>query len=140
MHCNYSQLPSSVHHIHWRLAHTMTRQQQQYFLLHQDLLTFVVALRYLPIGGLKEFNQVSVKLAYGDNSPAIQDARVAAVQSLSGTGSCRLMAEFMQRWMPGSKVFYLHVLLWGTPGGGGGGGIVWGELPEYHHTQPKHAC
>ena len=80
---------------------------------------FVVILRYLPIGGLKEFNQVSVKLAYGDNSQAIQDARVAAVQSLSGTGSCRLMAEFMQRWMPGSKVYYLHLLLWGTHGGGG---------------------
>ena len=61
-------------------------------------------LRYLPIGGLKDFNQVSIKLAYGDNSPAIKDARVAAVQSLSGTGSCRLMGEFMQRWMPGSKV------------------------------------
>ena len=82
----------------------MTRQQQQYFLLHQDLLTFVVALRYLPIGGLKEFNQVSVKLAYGDNSPAIQDARVAAVQSLSGTGSCRLFAEFMHRYLPGAAV------------------------------------
>lgn len=82
------------------------------FLLHQDLISCVATLRYLPIGGLKEFNQVSVKLAYGDNSPAIQDARVAAVQSLSGTGSCRLMAEFMQRWMQGSKVCYLHLHPW----------------------------
>ena len=60
--------------------------------------------RYLPIGGLKDFNQVSIKLAYGDIAQAIGDSRVAAVQSLSGTGSCRLMAEFMKRWMPGSKV------------------------------------
>lgn len=51
-----------------------------------------------------------MKLAYGDNAQAIADNRVAAVQSLSGTGSCRLMAEFMSRWMPGSKVrcHYAH--------------------------------
>lgn len=61
-------------------------------------------MEYLPIGGLKAFNQVSMKLAYGDNAQAIADNRVAAVQSLSGTGSCRLMAEFMSRWMPGSKI------------------------------------
>lgn len=72
--------------------------------MHQTLIMQISTLRYLPIGGLKEFNQVSIKLAYGDNAQAIQDARVAAVQSLSGTGSCRLMAEFMHRWMPGSKV------------------------------------
>lgn len=63
-----------------------------------------IPCRYLPIGGLKDFNQVSVKLAYGDNAHAIKEKRVAAVQSLSGTGSCRLMGEFMKRWMPGSKV------------------------------------
>ena len=56
------------------------------------------------MGGLKDFNQVSIKLAYGDNSPAIAEGRVAAVQSLSGTGSCRLMAEFMKRYKPGAKV------------------------------------
>jgi len=59
---------------------------------------------------LKDFNQVSIKLAYGDNNEAIADNRVAAVQSLSGTGSCRLMAEFMKRWMPGSKVLVTCVL------------------------------
>ena len=82
---------------------------------HVQSITSMITFRYLPIGGLKEFNKVSVKLAYGDSSPAIQDARVAAVQSLSGTGSCRLMAEFMQRWMQGSKVLRSHtskVLLW----------------------------
>lgn len=76
--------------------------------MHQVLITQISTLRYLPIGGLKDFNQVSIKLAYGDNAQAIQDARVAAVQSLSGTGSCRLMAEFMHRWMPGSKVSDWH--------------------------------
>jgi aspartate/tyrosine/aromatic aminotransferase len=31
--------------------------------------------------------------------------QVAMVQSLSGTGSCRLFAEFQQRWMKGSKIY-----------------------------------
>eukprot|EP00891_Asterochloris_glomerata_P005255 jgi/Astpho2/5255/Aster-04825 len=62
-------------------------------------------MEYLPMGGLKDFNQVSIKLAYGDNSPAIAEGRVAAVQSLSGTGSCRLMAEFMKRYKPGAKIW-----------------------------------
>ncbi len=61
--------------------------------------------RYLPIGGLKSFNDKSVKLAYGESASCIKDGRVAAVQSLSGTGSCRLFAEFMKRYMPGAAVY-----------------------------------
>ena len=44
-------------------------------------------------------------MAYGDSAQCIQDARIAAVQSLSGTGSCRLFAEFMHRYMPGAAVY-----------------------------------
>jgi aspartate aminotransferase len=96
--------------------------------------------RYLPIGGLKDFCSESIKLAYGDHAPVIHDNLVASVQSLSGTGSCRLMAEFQvgvgvsvracsalipptltpppihpalpqNRFMPGSKV-YIPVPTW----------------------------
>ncbi len=56
--------------------------------------------RYLPMGGMKEFVKESVKLAYGDNAAPIRDGRVAGVQSLSGTGSCRLMADFQVSTMP----------------------------------------
>ena len=38
------------------------------------------------MGGNKQFNDLSVKLAYGDDHPVIKDNRVAAVQTLSGTG------------------------------------------------------
>lgn len=57
--------------------------------------------RYLPIAGYKPFVDSAVKLALGDDNPAIRDGRVAAIQSLSGTGACRVMAEFMHRYMPG---------------------------------------
>ena len=44
-------------------------------------------MEYLPIGGLKAFNELSVRLAYGDAAAALREGRVAAVQSLSGTGA-----------------------------------------------------
>lgn len=62
-------------------------------------------MEYLPIGGLRDFVQESVKLAYGDLEPAIKEGRVAAVQSLSGTGSCRLFADFQHRYLPNSKIY-----------------------------------
>jgi Aminotransferase class I and II len=58
-------------------------------------------LRYLPIAGYKPFINSAVQLALGDDSQAIKENRVAAIQSLSGTGACRIMAEFMHRFMPG---------------------------------------
>lgn len=61
-------------------------------------------MEYLPIGGLKDFRDYSIKLAFGDDSTVVKNGLVASVQSLSGTGSCRLMAEFQNRWMKGSKV------------------------------------
>lgn len=59
----------------------------------------------LPIGGHREFCEESVKLAYGDNAALLREGRVAMVQALSGTGACRLFAEFQQRWMPGSRIY-----------------------------------
>ena len=48
----------------------------------------------------QEFVAESVKLAFGDDAAPVRERRVAAVQSLSGTGSCRLFAEFQRRYMP----------------------------------------
>lgn len=62
--------------------------------------------RYLPIGGNKQFVDRAVALALGDNNPVLADGRVAALQSLSGTGACRVMAEFMARFMPGMLVMH----------------------------------
>ena len=45
-------------------------------------------MEYLPIGGSKPFTDLSVKLAFGEDAKPIQEGRIAAVQSLSGTGRC----------------------------------------------------
>jgi aspartate aminotransferase, mitochondrial len=67
--------------------------------------------RYLPIAGYKPFINSAVKLALGDDNAAITEGRVAAIQSLSGTGACRVMAEFMHRFMPGGLLEWLLQLL-----------------------------
>jgi len=59
-------------------------------------------MEYLGIGGLPSFVQHSLKLAYGPDEDL---SKIAAVQSLSGTGSCRLMADFMHRYSPGSEMY-----------------------------------
>eukprot|EP00879_Flechtneria_rotunda_P017305 GHRR01018129.1.p1 GENE.GHRR01018129.1~~GHRR01018129.1.p1 ORF type:complete len:387 (+),score=94.91 GHRR01018129.1:399-1559(+) len=68
-------------------------------------------MEYLPIGGNKEFVIQSVKLAYGADSPVVKNDQIAAVQSLSGTGSCRLFAEFQRRFLPHTTV-YIPVPTW----------------------------
>ena len=64
----------------------------------------MVRCRYQPIGGYKPFIDETMKLAYGDNADVLRNKQVAAVQALSGTGACRLMAEFQRRYLPQSKV------------------------------------
>lgn len=43
-------------------------------------------MEYLPMGGLKSMVDASVRLAYGESHEVVKSKRVAAVQSLSGTG------------------------------------------------------
>ncbi|KAF8397143.1 hypothetical protein HHK36_016050 [Tetracentron sinense] len=53
----------------------------------------------------------SVKLAYGETANVIKEGRFAGVQALSGTGACRLFAEFQRRFQPESRI-YLPVPTW----------------------------
>ncbi|GAB4859645.1 L-asparaginase 1 [Ancistrocladus abbreviatus] len=66
---------------------------------------------YLPMGGSINMIQETLKLAYGENSDYIKDKRIAAVQALSGTGACRLFADFQKRFQPDSQI-YIPVPTW----------------------------
>lgn len=59
---------------------------------------------YLPIEGLAAFNKATADLLLGADNPVIKEGKVATVQGLSGTGSLRLAAAFIQRYFPDSKV------------------------------------
>uniref|UniRef100_A0A8D3CN76 Aspartate aminotransferase n=1 Tax=Scophthalmus maximus TaxID=52904 RepID=A0A8D3CN76_SCOMX len=58
---------------------------------------------YLPILGLPEFRSAASKIALGDDSPAIQENRVGAVQCLGGTGALKMGAEFLRRFYNGNN-------------------------------------
>lgn len=63
------------------------------------------------MGGSVKMVEETLKLAYGDNSELIKDKRIAAVQALSGTGACRLFADFQKRFSPDSHI-YIPVPTW----------------------------
>lgn len=59
---------------------------------------------YAGIDGLPEYVSLSLKFAYGDDPKLLQ--RISAVQSLSGTGACRLAGEFFSRFLgQGTKIY-----------------------------------
>lgn len=60
---------------------------------------------YLPIGGSTVLIDKSVELAYGENSMIVKKKMYAGVQALSGTGACRLFAEFQKRFFPESLIY-----------------------------------
>ena len=57
------------------------------------------------MGGSITMIEESLKLAYGEDSEFIKDKRIAAVQALSGTGACRLFADFQKRFLPDSQIY-----------------------------------
>lgn len=52
-----------------------------------------------------------VKLAYGKDSNFVKERKFAGIQALSGTGACRLFAEFQRRFYPESRI-YLPIPTW----------------------------
>ncbi len=66
---------------------------------------------YLGIEGCPAFLAASTALALGADSPALAQGRVAAVQSLSGTGALRIAAESLGR-IAGVRDVYLSNPSW----------------------------
>jgi aspartate aminotransferase len=89
---------------------------------------------YLPMQGLAEFNAATVELLLGKESEAVKNNRVATVQSLSGTGSLRVGAAFVAKFMPGAKVF-LPSPTWGNHKNiFADAGVEWAEYRYYDAT------
>lgn len=59
---------------------------------------------YAGITGVPEFSSAAAELAYGSDSPAILENRVAYTQSISGTGALRIGAEFLSKFYPNKKI------------------------------------
>ena len=67
---------------------------------------------YLPIDGLAEFRKGAQGVLFGWDSPLVGDARVASVQTLSGTGALRVVAEFLAKYRPAA--LYVSNPTWGN--------------------------
>jgi hypothetical protein len=59
---------------------------------------------YLPIDGDQEFVNKALKFAYGQDAPL---ERIAGVQTLSGTGACRIGGQFLSQFYKQSKTIYV---------------------------------
>lgn len=51
---------------------------------------------YQPVDGQAPLKSITQRLVFGDSSPAMKEGRVASAQALSGTGSLRVVAEFIK--------------------------------------------
>jgi len=51
-------------------------------------------------------------LGYGPNNRAVQDKRVVGLQTLSGTGACRLATAFIKKFLPEGTAVYLPSPTW----------------------------
>ncbi|KAJ1652659.1 aspartate transaminase aat1 [Dispira simplex] len=78
------------------------------------LLSAGLDKEYLGITGLPSFVQRSCQLAYHENCDALQQGRVAATQSISGTGALRIGGTFLARFYPFAKKIYLPTPSWGN--------------------------
>nr|VZI19543.1 unnamed protein product [Spirometra erinaceieuropaei] len=68
---------------------------------------------YLPISGNPNFCREAIKLALGSESPVLLEKRNATVQGISGTGSLRIGAAFLEKFAP-SRTIWLPTPTWGN--------------------------
>mmetsp|Transcript_25339 Transcript_25339/g.58352 ORF Transcript_25339/g.58352 Transcript_25339/m.58352 type:complete len:423 (+) Transcript_25339:13-1281(+) len=61
---------------------------------------------YAGITGIKQFVDCSLEFAYGKNSQALKEGRIAGAQVLSGTGACRVAGEFYSRFLGRNTPLY----------------------------------
>lgn len=69
---------------------------------------------YAGIAGVPDFTNLSLAFAYGKDSPALKENRVAGVQTLSGTGACRVMGELLARFRGTGSAIYVPNPTWGN--------------------------
>lgn len=60
---------------------------------------------YMPIGGSKEFEQLTLQLLFGDGHAVLAERRARAAQTPGGTGGLRVGADFLRKVRPGAKVW-----------------------------------
>lgn len=71
----------------------------------EQVLTVDAPASYLPIDGLKDFNNDTQQLIFGSDCPRVQSESVVTVQTPGGTGAVRLGADLLKRFFQDSSVY-----------------------------------
>lgn len=71
------------------------------------------AKTYLPIDGLKTYNQAVQALLFGADSEVISEGRAVTIQALGGTGALKVGADFLKRFVAeGAAPLYISDPSW----------------------------
>lgn len=60
---------------------------------------------YLPMDGLKSYNEATQALVLGANSPARAAGRAVTIQTLGGSGALKVGADFLKKYFPESDIW-----------------------------------
>lgn len=60
---------------------------------------------YLPMDGLKSYNEATQALVLGENSAARQAGRAVTIQTLGGSGALKVGADFLKKYFPESDIW-----------------------------------
>lgn len=60
---------------------------------------------YLPMDGLASYRQAIAPLLFGAQHAALQEKRIATIQTVGGSGALKVGADFLQRYFPQSQVW-----------------------------------
>lgn len=102
----------------------------------QKILELDMDHEYAGIQGVDSYIAKCLVLAYGADHKALKEGRIAAAQSISGTGSLRLGMQFLNDWYPKKDAsIYVPAPTW--PLHKGLVGIVGRQLQEYRYYDPK---
>jgi len=69
---------------------------------------------YAGIAGIADFTNLARQFAFGKDSPALAEKRVGTVQTLSGTGACRVVGDFYAKFLGKGTPIYLPDPSWGN--------------------------
>jgi len=90
---------------------------------------------YLPIDGLADFTKGARGVMFGFNSPLVNDPRVVSVQTLSGTGALRVIADFLVKHRP--SALYVSNPTWGNHNAVFGAANLPVRQYRYFHKQTR---
>jgi len=60
---------------------------------------------YLPMEGLASYRSAMQTLVFGADSPALNEGRIATMQSVGGSGALKVGADFLRRYFPDSEIW-----------------------------------